>query len=297
MDKIIKDSFCIKIDYEKDSPNPSRVFKTMTDLIDSFQQIDKDLIKCIDNKIEPSLILEDIEIGSLKTYISNILKAVDDDAIKNLDWKPAVGKYLLKAKYIIVDLLDGKTSITDKKQIEGTRRKILELAESTGIKKFPDYTPIETKSLINGIDKINKSLSHLDKRDKAQYITSENTANFNLDLNFAPSQIEDLMTKETIESKSIMILKVKKPDYLGDSKWDFKYDNHSIQVKILDYGWIKSFQKRQIDIRPGDSIRAEIVTEVKYGFDNDVVSANYNLIKVQEVIPMLDNNQHEINYD
>lgn len=240
MKDLFDNSFCIQIDYEKNTPNPSRVFRTMTDLIETFQSIDNDLIKCIDSKIESVLILEDIEIGSIKTYISNVLKAVDDDAIKNLDWKPAVGKYLVKAKYLIVDLLDDKIKITDKREIDLTRKKILELAEETEIKKFPYYTPIDSADLIDGIDRINKSLKSLDKRDKAKFITKEDTASFNLELEFAPKQIEDLLTKETLESKSVMILKVKKPDYLGDSKWDFKYYSHSIQVKILDLDWIKS---------------------------------------------------------
>lgn len=294
MKDLFDNSFCIQIDYEKNTPNPSRVFKTMMELIDTFQALDYDLIKSIDSKIEPILILEDIEIGSIRTYISNVLKAVDDDAIKNLDWKPAVGKYLVKAKYIIVDLLDGKTRITDKKEIDFARKRILELAEETGVKMFPYYTAIDSADLINGIDRINKSLKHLDKSDTAKFITKEDTTSFNLELDFAPKQIEDLLTKEIIESNSIMIMKVKKPDYLGDSKWDFKYDSHSIQVKILDFDWIKSFQNREVDIRPGDSIKAEISTEVKYGFDNDVVSINYYLIRVIEVLPLKEPNQHKL---
>jgi len=29
-------------------------------------------------------------------------------------------------------------------------------------------------------------------------------------------------------------------------------------MKILDSDWLKAFQNREIDIRPGDSIRAEV---------------------------------------
>jgi hypothetical protein len=294
MKDIFENSFCILIDYEKNTPNPSRIFKTMTDLIDAFQSLDYDLVKSIDSKIEPTLILEDIEIGSLKTYVSNILKELDDEGIKNIDWKPLVGKYLVKAKYLIINLLDGKTQITDKLEIDNTRQELLALAEETGIRQFPYYSPISSSDLISGIDKINKSLKHLDGADKASFITSENSATFNLQLEFAPKQIEDLLTKETIESTTTMILKVKKPDYLGDSKWDFKYDSHSIQVKILDSDWIKSFQNREVDIRPGDSIRASVKTEVKYGFDNEVVATNYYLISVVDVLPMVDFDQRQI---
>jgi len=294
MKEVFENSFCIVIDYEKNSVNPTRIFKTMTNLIETFQLLDIDLIKSIDSKIEPQLILEDIEIGSLKTYISNILKSVDDDAIKTLDWKPAVGKYLVRAKYIIIDLLEGKTQITNKREIDDIRDRLLSLAEETGVKKFPYYSPIESSDLINGIDRINKSLKNLNPEDKATFITKDETATFNLNLDFAPKQIEDLLTKETITSNTVMILKVKKPDYLGDSKWEFKHDAHSILVKIQDVDWIKQFQNREIDIRPGDSVKAKIQTEVKYGFENEVINTNYILVEVLEVLPLKENYQKQI---
>lgn len=295
MKEISENTFCIVIDYEKNSCNPSRVFKTMTELIETFQSLDIDLIKSIDNKIQPQLILEDIEIGSIKTIVSNILKSIDDEAIKNLEWQPVVGKYLVRAKYIIVDWLDGKIEITDKNDIDDIKNRLLSLAEETGVKKFPYYTPIESSDLINGIDKINKSLKNLNPKDKATFITKDEKTTFNLNLEFSPKQIEDLLTKETIVSKTVMILKVKKPDYLGDSKWEFKHDSHTIQAKIQHPEWIRQFQSREIDIRPGDSIKARISTEVKYGFENEVINTNYNLIEVLDVLPLKDISQQRLN--
>ncbi len=106
MDKKIKADFCIVIDYKKDSENPSRVFEAMASLIKAFQDFDKDLIKTFDNKIETVLLLEDIEISSLKTWLANVLRGVPDEAVKDLNWKKAVGHYLVKAKYIVVKLLE-----------------------------------------------------------------------------------------------------------------------------------------------------------------------------------------------
>ncbi len=52
--------FCIEIDFKKDSESPTRVFRTMSDLIDAFHAFDIDLVKSIDSKIEPVMMLEDI---------------------------------------------------------------------------------------------------------------------------------------------------------------------------------------------------------------------------------------------
>ncbi len=88
MEKDLKADYCIEIDFEKSSKNPSRVFHTMYELIETFEFADRSLVQSIDSKIEPILMLEDIEIESIKTWLRNILTAIDDDALKNMDWRP-----------------------------------------------------------------------------------------------------------------------------------------------------------------------------------------------------------------
>ncbi len=56
--------------------------------------------------IETEILLEDIEAGSIKVWLRNALHAVEDEALKTLDWKPAVGKYLVRAKYAVIRWID-----------------------------------------------------------------------------------------------------------------------------------------------------------------------------------------------
>ena len=67
----ISDSFVLKIDYEKDSPRPSRVFRAMSELIEGFQSLDNNLVQAFPVKVSPVLLLEDIQVGSLRTVIKN----------------------------------------------------------------------------------------------------------------------------------------------------------------------------------------------------------------------------------
>jgi hypothetical protein len=60
-------------------------------------------------------------------------------------------------------------------------------------------------------------------------VPDEPEAEFNLTFNLALESIEDLIAKETLSSESEMLLKVKKPDYLGESIWDFKMEHLSSQ--------------------------------------------------------------------
>lgn len=113
MDATDNTDFCITIDYAKNSEHPERVFESMSALIKSFRDFDSDLIGSIDNQIEPVLTLENIETGSLKTWLANKLRGIPDEAIKEMSWRKVLGSYLVKAKYIVIKHLEGRTVITD----------------------------------------------------------------------------------------------------------------------------------------------------------------------------------------
>jgi len=81
-----------------------------------------------------------------------------------------------------------------------------------------------------------------------------------------------------------MILKVKKPDYLGESMWDFKHGDRAIQAKIIDMDWLSDFHLRKYDIRPGDSLRAVLETQIKYGFSGEVIAVHNFIVAVKEII-------------
>lgn len=293
-DEALKADFCIEIDFKKESEAPSRVFRALSDLIDAFHSLDIDLAQSVDSQIEPILLLEDIQIGSIKTWLRYILNAVEDDALKNLDWKPAVGKYLVKAKYLMINFLSGKTEITDRKQIEYLNGELLKLAQDTNVRHIPAYSPLPPQKLLQHIEQMTLATTSLTEEDKVRYITKDEEIPFNLSFRIVPEAIEDLLTRETIESTLEMILKVKKPDYLGESKWEFRHENRTIHVKILDAEWLADFQTRKVDVRPGDSIRAKVRIITKYGYDFNVVSIHYEIKEVLAVIPFITLDQNSL---
>ena len=278
--------FYIEIDFQKGTGSPSRVFRAMSDLIDALQETDKNLITSIDAKLQPVLLLENVETGSVRAWLKQAVESIDDEGLKKGDWKIVVGNYLLRAKYLMVRFLDKKTDIKDAQEIAELEKEVHQLAEATDVKQFPAYEPISRERLVRSIDKINTALAPLNDNDRAKIVTNEGEqANFNLSLQIAPETIDDLITAEMIQSVSEMILKVKKPDFLGTSQWEFRHDNRTIPAKILDEQWLADFQAGGITIKPGDAIRAEVLTEVRYGFDRDVVSTQYSVIKVFQLIP------------
>jgi hypothetical protein len=263
----------------------------MTALIDSFQRFDKELVQTIDLSIEPVLILEDIEASSLRTWLRSVVSSVDDSALKEGDWKKVIGSYLYKAKHIIVNKLEGKTSITDRKDIKDIEAELLKAAEQSDIKKIPTYLPLPETKIIAMIGDIGSALSYLSQGDSAKLITPDGEATFNMTLKTAPDSLNALVTKESLQNETVMILKVKRPDYLGESRWDFKFGDHPFQAKISDANWLADFQARKVDVRPGDALRAKVRQIINYGYDAEVVSESHEVLEILEIITLTPPNQ------
>lgn len=285
MSKPVNSDFCVTIDFDKGSPNPSRIFTAMSAIIDSFQQLDKDLVKYIDNKIETVMLLEDVETGSLKTWLGNFLRGIPDDAIRDFDWKKIVGHYLLKAKYIVLDKTKGIATITDASPIAEIEAELSKAAAEIGIDRIGSYTPITKQAIISNIDRISKSLSSLSDADKVYYDSEFGRASFNLELSVDLGEMEDLLAGEVLEAVTPMILKVKKPDYLGDSMWEFKHGTKTISAKITDWEWLRRFQNRELDLRPQDSLICQVKTICKYDDNYEPLSTTYEITKVNRINP------------
>ncbi len=275
--------FCIQIDFQKGSESPSRVFKSMAELIETFQRIDRVLIESIDTTIEPIVLIEDIQTGSLKAFLRYIISKIPDNAIEALDWKKAVGTYLVKGKKVILKWTADRDEVKNRSELIELEEGLLQIARETEVLSLPSYSKVNRQKLLPELQSLNQSLSYLSEADSAIFVTDE-SIRMNARFNIIPESIEALVTKEIIKSTAVMILKVKKPDYLGESQWEFRHGSRRILGSILDRNWLNDFQNRKVDVRPMDSLRARVTVEVNYGYDNEVVSERYFLVEIIEVI-------------
>jgi hypothetical protein len=142
-----------------------------------------------------------------------------------------------------------------------------------------------TPALLETIRLINNGLAPLDKiRDRARLLTAEGDASFNLQLNFVPEKVAELLIKDSIVNRSTLILKLRKPDFLGESRWEFRWEDHYMEAGIADKEWLRRFQERAFDIRPGDALKVEIESTVNYGYDGEVISTSYTILEVIDVV-------------
>ena len=274
--------FAFEIDFKKGEGSASRVFAATHDFIRACEALDAELVQAIGASIETVMVLEDIHVGSIKTWLRTALTSVDDDALKKLDWKQAVGAYLVKAKYAVICWTEQEDAPA---QLPALRREIQQIAAETDVRHLPDYAPPSPNALIRAMRDVQGVKERLITGDRAIMFTPDGEVEMNLTLRWPLEDIEALAVARTLEQPAAeLILAVKKPDYLGTSKWELRHGKRTVQAKIDDAGWLRLFQQRQIDVRPGDALRCLVRIEHLYGHDNELLMERYTINEVREVL-------------
>jgi len=281
---MIEDEFEIKIDFKPGNGDPARIFKAMSGLIDSFQSIDAHLASSFDVSLSTSLVLDEIEAGSIKAKFRNLIEGIPDEALKNGEWKKIMGHFLLHAKYAILDWLKDRDDISHRDDIRVLEGELIRIAEETDLKYLPAYAAPSAEVLLSDIHSIQESLVYLVEDDAATYSYDKKEVSFNPDLNISNEVVREVLTKEIVKSSAKRIIKVKKPDYLGQSMWSFQYDGRAIEAKITHEDWLAEFQSRTKDVKPGDSLRVMLYEEISYGYEGEIVHRHYEIETVYEII-------------
>lgn len=276
--------FEIEIDFEPGTGDPARIFRTMSGLIDSIQNLDRHLIGSIDLSLRPELVLEDVEKGSLRAKFKSFVEGIPDEALKDGEFKKVVGHFLLKGKKAILEWCADKNEISSRASVRALEGELLKLAEETDVKKFPAYAPIQPQALLSDLSKMQESLQNLESGDSVTYEYAEEKIGLNKDLQISELVVREVLTQEVIKSSAVKILKVKKPDYLGQSMWSFVYDGRSIDAKISHEEWLHDFQSRNLQVSPGDSLKVTLFEEISYGYEGEIVHRHYEIEKVHDVV-------------
>lgn len=277
----------IRVEFERGTGDPTRVFRAMTGLIESAQSLDTHLALSIGATVRTSLVLQDVEATSLKAKLRTVVSSLPDEALKAGEVKKVIGHFLVAAKHKILDWCGERDEIGNRDEVKQLQTDLHELAEASDVKLLPAYAPMELPTLLADIGAIREALSYLAANDEASFTSVEGQSKYNPKLHVSEAIVQELVTREKISSKGEKIIKIKKPDFLGNSKWEFKYAGRAIEAKMLDQAWLQRYQGNQQPLNPGDSLRVILSEEVSYGYDSEIVHIEYEVLEVLDVLPGL----------
>jgi hypothetical protein len=278
-------TYSIKIDFLKGTPDPARVFDATASYIRAFQGMDDSLLYPFDVPGARSIVLlEDIQTGSLLAKLKTILEGIDDEALKELDWKKAVGAYLVRAKHRMISFIDKRERITDASEVIEIQAEIVEEAEKTEIAYLPHYERPPIAGILADLSMISRASQRLFREDQALLISDLGVQRINTSFSINQEEVEDILTADELVTDTQAILQVKKPDYLGQSMWEFRETEHTIRAKIVHDEFLDSFQRRKADVRPGDALRVLLRTSVRLTADGEEVARRYIILEVFEIL-------------
>jgi hypothetical protein len=266
----------IEIKYPPETDDPARVFRSMAKLIDAFHQIDLDLAHAVGAGFEPVLLLERVEAGSLRVWLRTVVRQLDDDALRTLDWRPLVGQYLVRGKHQVLRWLDGRNAIQSRGEVLELQSSLLEVRPPEDAEVL-FIAPIAPARLLNDIKLLTEATAELRSTDAVRYVSVQADTELPTQLRLSSDDVERLLTDEVVESQSRTLLLIKKPDYLGNSRWEFRLDNRTIEARLLDEQWLLRFREGHIPLLPGDALDVELHSELLRSFEGNVVGTRYSV--------------------
>ena len=200
----------LKIDFVEDEGSPARVFEIAAQIIRAFEDLDRALVSSVDSTISTTMVLEDVEKSSLKVFLRNVLKQVDDQALKDLDWKPLVGQYLVKAKRVAVEWLDRKIGEDQPAGIEDLTERLQKLAAETDVRHIPDYPKLNPARIAQPLDELQRAKAKF-RSDEGLVITlGKEDYRVDLSSTWMPSEhMSEVKGDKILSNTSDMVLIIK----------------------------------------------------------------------------------------
>jgi len=89
---------------------------------------------------------------------------------------------------------------------------------------------------------------------------------------------------QVITNSGTELFKVRSPDMLGNAMWRIVRDGRNAQVRMLHRGWLERYQRREISILPGDTLKCRFEETVSYDAAGNETERTIAIIEVLEVI-------------
>jgi hypothetical protein len=277
--------FGVTVDFTKGESDPVAVFGGIAAMLRGFSSLDEVLIEALDPKLEPIMVLEDVEASTITTWVRNKLRQTDDQLIKDADWKKTVGRYALKAKYRVLEYLDKRADAQEAQRLDTLKHDLERLAQDAEFRAIPLRAPIQLEQLVVPLDQIQDAKSLLSEFDRLIVKSDDHEHEVNLRATKRPSEFLPVPAANRQSTGEMeMTLLVRRPDYLGDALWEFKHGSNPISAHILDAEWLDRFRQGQEIIKPGSALVCRVAYSYAYDEKSKLSSAKHDIVKVIKVI-------------
>lgn len=158
------------------------------------------------------------------------------------------------------------------------------MAAETDINYLPDYAPIKQSRLAQSLDIFQRAKQKLKDKETITITLDESEYRVKTRGDWLPSSFAEPDSEQELHNESDLLLVIKKPDFLGNSRWEFRHGKTYIRAAIEDNVWLEQFQNGRFPVKPGDALKVRVVFINKYDKNGKLVEAISKITKVYGVI-------------
>ena len=277
----------IKIDYIPGRADLANSLIALGKIVEGHKEVANVLLNASgeNENVSTSVEMQHIERGSIRLIFKKIFKQKNGEVIND----DSLGRFVNDATGTLTKFVNSNDGVK-KENIEKIREQLIANYNAAG-----GVNPLSVESMKD--DQIVRCLKSLEvpkgllgeeQTVKATFLgqTYEMNKGFVVD----ESKIEKEYMETEFAADQVVSIQVKKPDYLGESKWTVMYNEKSVDAKILDEKWLEKFQNSELSPTefpsPKDTmvVKADITIEKKDGKEQNVAMDIKEVLRVHKYV-------------
>ena len=171
-----------------------------------------------------------------------------------------------------------------KKSIKQLQKDIFDKSRKYELDKLKTYKTVPISKLAKSVSSLNTIFGSLTAKESITIKQDNQSIEPSYNSELSLKIFEEEITENTFTTQTPMILKIRKPDYLGESQWEFRHGGKTIKAQISDTEWLQDFQNAKIIAKPQDSLDCIVNIETKYDNNNELIDDCHEITKVNKVI-------------
>ena len=275
--------YSLIFDYEKEKTNPLILLSNITKVLQGFNELNNALCENIDTDIEVYPCLVDIEKGSIKLNLKDIIEQkITDENIEKFADNPkkfVITSVLKFIRHSIFRILNITKELPNQKR----EQKIIETIEEE-FNKIPKNDllakQINKNKILTSINTITQSAKNINKVILVDEIN--NSVIIDTTFEYTSPILETENNKKTNSLK--VSLPIKKPDLLGASKWELIFVERKINATIEDTDFLEKVKKSEISFSSNMEMNCILRIEIYFSKEQKPLEERYFIEKVFKVV-------------
>lgn len=278
----------IEFYFDTDKTNPEKFFSNVQNFFAGLYTLQNEVISKCEPAYKVEYAIREINAASLLTkVIRTIIKPDETEGELPLsDDTGNIEEYCNKVQDSVLNkFVQKKDDVIENSDMVELSKRILDVANETGVSKKRNFKQPNIITLLDSVKTLQKVANGMGQNFNYTYNRNDTKIDiprFYVDVD-AERLIDETQSKE-VKTNFSKNLKIKQVDFLGNSKWHFKFDDiRTIEAKILDEDWIEKFHSGNMKIASGNFLKVDGFIKDKRDDSGNIISTEYFITKVYDI--------------